>query len=407
MNKTRFGRIRQSIAALGLMIPLLASPLIAQSPTPEGTVITNTATATFTDANNNTYDPASASVSITVGFLAGINVTGPATAAPASPSTGNVATYTVTNQGNGLDTFIAAFSPSAGITITAYRIGATEYATLAELNTALAATDVAAGANLEISAVYNVAPGQGGQNLSLNLEIQSGRDNTTSDDHTISILPPVDGGVTVVALNNPTSELASPSTPITASFTVNNTGNATALFNLTTDAGTYVTVTSVNGTAGTSGTVTVAANTIETVVVEYTLQLAPLGTSTELELTATHDDFPATTDSDELIINVIRPALTVAKQAFRNDQTTLITGADEVLPGEFVQYRIAVTNDGSAIAEGIQIVDILPSEVIYDSVEAGGPGWIIDHTAGTVTATFGDPIGIGTSQYFWIRVQIR
>ena len=43
--------------------------------TPEGTVITNTATATYTDANTNSYAAVSGSVNVTVGFLPGVAVT--------------------------------------------------------------------------------------------------------------------------------------------------------------------------------------------------------------------------------------------------------------------------------------------------------------------------------------------
>ena len=51
-----------------------ATNLLAQTPTLEGTTITNTATASWTDANGNTYTPVSASASVIVGFLAGPDV---------------------------------------------------------------------------------------------------------------------------------------------------------------------------------------------------------------------------------------------------------------------------------------------------------------------------------------------
>jgi len=46
----------------------------AAGQTSEGTVITNTATVHWTDANGNTYTPASDAVSVTVGFQAGLSV---------------------------------------------------------------------------------------------------------------------------------------------------------------------------------------------------------------------------------------------------------------------------------------------------------------------------------------------
>ena len=71
--------------ALAAMLMMAAPQLYAQSPTPEGTVITNTTTVSFTDANGNTYSAVNASVSVTGGFVAGVNVSGAASATPASP----------------------------------------------------------------------------------------------------------------------------------------------------------------------------------------------------------------------------------------------------------------------------------------------------------------------------------
>src|SRR3982750_2965590 len=76
----------------------------AAAQTPEGTVITNTATVTYTDANSNSYAPVSGQVSVTVGFTAGVSVTANTPSpTPASPSTANQLTFTVTNAGNGTD----------------------------------------------------------------------------------------------------------------------------------------------------------------------------------------------------------------------------------------------------------------------------------------------------------------
>ena len=74
----------------------VAGRVAAQTPTPEGTVITNTATATYTDANSNSYAAVSGSVNVTVGFLPGVAVTANTPSqTPASPSTGDYLTYTV------------------------------------------------------------------------------------------------------------------------------------------------------------------------------------------------------------------------------------------------------------------------------------------------------------------------
>src|SRR5438093_5125086 len=61
----------RSLVLAALALVAVAGKALAQ--TPEGTVITNTATATYTDANNNPYSAVSGSVSVTVGFKAGVD----------------------------------------------------------------------------------------------------------------------------------------------------------------------------------------------------------------------------------------------------------------------------------------------------------------------------------------------
>ena len=58
---------RAAVAGLAAvaMLAFGAERASAQGPTPEGTVITNTATASFTDANGNTYTDVTASATDT------------------------------------------------------------------------------------------------------------------------------------------------------------------------------------------------------------------------------------------------------------------------------------------------------------------------------------------------------
>src|SRR5436190_19730730 len=121
-------RFNYSLALSAVALMALAGRVRAQ--TPEGTVITNTATATYTDANNNPYSAVSGSVSVTVGFKAGVTVTANTpTPTSASPSTADTMTFTVANPGNGTDSMtISQNNPVAGvITGTGYRSGATTY----------------------------------------------------------------------------------------------------------------------------------------------------------------------------------------------------------------------------------------------------------------------------------------
>src|SRR6476646_2905054 len=153
-------RFRSAGLALASILTLAAAPALkAQSPTPGGTVITNTATVSFTDANGNTYSAVNASVSVTVGFVAGVDVAGAASATPASPSSNTTLTFTIQNIGNGTDHVQVAEAISVGsvITVTSYVFNATSYATLAALNTALSAAAITQGSTFTVQVKYDVA----------------------------------------------------------------------------------------------------------------------------------------------------------------------------------------------------------------------------------------------------------
>lgn len=399
------------IALAGLMlVPLAAAPAFAQSsPTAEGTVITNTATASWTDANSNTYTPVTASVNVTVGFVAGVDVVSPATATPLSPSTGNELTYTLTNNGNGVDSLTVSVSAGAGVTVTGYKIGATVYATLADLNAALAGTPISAGGNVAVTVVYTVAPGQGGANIPLALTATSRRSTGTSDTSTTSVNPTAVASISVTPDGGTVSRLPSNGTQYTATYTLTNSGGVGATFNLAANSsnGAVVTIVSVNGTAGNTGSIVVGAGATVTVDVVYTVANgAAAGASSSLQLTATSSTNPAITDAGDYTVTVIRAAITMTKEAFRDNQTTAITGSDRVVPGEFIQYKITVTNGGASQANTVSVSDPLPAAVTYQSATGDAAGWTIGESSGTVTAALAS-LAPAASRFFWVRVQVK
>ena len=154
-------RVIRLVVLLGSLSLLGGAAVRAQ--TPEGTVITNTATVSFTDANGNSYTPVSASVNVTVAFQAGIDLTGSASVAPASPSPADTLAFTYQNIGNGNDSLRVTenISVAGVITVTGYRVNATTYVTLAALNTALSGILVAQDGTLLIKVIYDVAAGKG------------------------------------------------------------------------------------------------------------------------------------------------------------------------------------------------------------------------------------------------------
>lgn len=400
--------LKRLALAAALLVPFAAAPLSGQI-TPEGTVIQNTATASWTDANGNSYTPVSASVSVTVGFLAGVDVTSAASVTPASPSTGNTLAFTVGNVGNGTDSVSVSTAAASGVTISGYLIGATTYATLAELNTALAGTAITSGGNVTVTVVYTVASGQGGQTIPVSLTATSRRDSGTSDTSTTNVSPPTAAGVSVTPDGATVDRLPSNGAPAyTATFTVSNGGNAADVFDLSASiGGGAVTIVSVNGTAGSTSTVAVGASGSATVDVTYTVGDVAAGTTDPITLTATSQNDGTVNDTGDVTVRVIRAALAITKAAYEDDQTTAITASDRVVPGDFVQYRITVTNNGDAPASSVQVTDALPSEVSYVSASGDAAGWSFSVSGSTVTADLTGTLAAGASRYVWIRVQVR
>ncbi|HEU4454128.1 MAG TPA: hypothetical protein VFR81_13755 [Longimicrobium sp.] len=399
---------RVALAGL-LMAPFaLVSPARAQTPTSEGTVITNTATASYTDANGNTYTDATASVSVTVGFLAGPDASSPVSVTPGAPSTGNELGFTVTNTGNGVDSVSTSFTAGSGVTVTGYKVGAQTFTTLGELNTHLAGLAIPAGSSITVTVVYTVAPGQGGNTIPVSMTATSRRTPATSDASTTNVVPTVTGGVSVTPDGGTFQRLPSNATTYSQVFTVENTGNRSDTYTLAASAGTgaAVTIVSVDGTAGTAGSVTVAPGASATVTVVYTVADVAAGTADQVRLSATSGNDSGTDDDGYIDVQVVKASVTMTKEAFRDNQTTAIGGSDRVLPGEYIQYRITVTNGGGAQASDVEVSDALPAQVTYVSTSSDAAGWTIAESSGTVTGELAS-LAAGASRYFWIRVRIR
>ena len=409
------------VALAGLLLaPFAAMPAHAQSPTPEGTTITNTASATWTDANGNTYSPATASVSVLVGFKAGPDVQSPVSVTPPSPSTANELPFTIVNTGNGIDSVTVSATAASGVTITGYKIGSTTYATLAALNAALATTPVSAAGSVTVTVVYTVAPGQGGQTIPVSLTATSRRTPAApggSDTSSTNVLPAVAAAVVVTPDGGTVDRLPSGTGPTqyTETFTVQNTGNRDDTFALSASAGTILSIVSVNGTAGSGGSIAIAAGGTATVDVIYTVSnSAAAGATESLVLSATSTNDGTKSDPGNRVVRVVRAAISMTKEVFQDNQSTAIGGplsSDRVLPGQFIQYKVTVTNTGGAAATltgtGFGITDALPSQVTYVSTSADAAGWTISETSGTVSAALTGTLAPGASRFFWIRVQVK
>jgi uncharacterized repeat protein (TIGR01451 family) len=405
----------RTVALAAIAVAMVAVPARAQ--TPEGTVITNTATVNYQDANGRAYTPQSASVSVTVGFRVGIDVTPAADVTPPSPSSGQSITFPVTNIGNGPDTVqvTESISNAAVIAVTGYQINGAGpvYGTLAALNTALLSQELAGiGGSLTITVIYDVNAGQGGQTTAYTLTATSQRDGTGPgvDAATTNISPPTAFAVVVTPDGGTVQRLPSGASPYTQTFTVQNTGNVSETFDLTASdqALGVIAIVTVNGVSGTTAQVTIASGASAAVDVTYTVAEVAVGSTERLTLTAQSHTQPATQDAGYVDIQVIRPTVTIAKQVYRSDQSTVIGPTDRVVPQEVIWYRVSVTNTGNQNASSVHVDDLLPAELTFLSLVADVSGeWTLANSGNDVDADLTVTLGAGATRFFWIQARVN
>lgn len=261
-------------------------------------------------------------------------------------------------------------------------------------------TLVAAIANNVATSVTNVAT----------VTNSGGGDNDVTN-NVASVTSPVTVRLVVTTPDGATaSRLPSNGTSYSAIFTVTNAGSVSDSYTLAASVAPsgIVSITSVNGVSGTTGnTGTLAAGGATTVTVVYTVAAGvATGASATLTLTAASTS-ASTSDPGDLTITVVRAGIAMSKALYRDDKTTLVSGAAVVTPGEYVQYKIIVSSSGSASASSVSISDMLPAAVTYDSVTPDAAGWTIANASGAVTATLSGTMAAGTSRYFWIRVRVN
>jgi uncharacterized repeat protein (TIGR01451 family) len=409
LEMLRYLKWTSSLALLAVMLLAIATPARAQ--TPEGTVITNTATATYTDANGNAYTPVTGSVSVTVGFKAGVTVTAntPSPSA-ASPSTADTMTFTVANVGNGTDSMTISEAISVGgvITVTGYRFGATTYGTLAALNSALASAGIAQGGSIVLKIVFNVASGQGGVTTVYTLTGTSRRTPATSANAASTITPITTYGVAVTPDGGQNVQRI-PGNGYSFTFAVQNNGNGNDNFDLiaTSPGSPVITIVSVNGVAGDSSRISLAPAGSQNIVVVYNVANVAGGSTDTLSLLGRSVGQPATTDQGFMDLTVIKPNLTLTKAAYLDDGVTPV--ASGVVPGQIIRFRFTVTNSGATSASTVQVTDALPAQVTYVSTSSS-TGWSVSVAGQNVTANYtgtGGVLAASASATFELRVSIN
>ena len=206
------------------------------------------------------------------------------------------------------------------------------------------------------------------------------------------------------------TQLPSNGTNYTQTFVLTNNGSVSDSYNVVASvapAGT-VSIVSVNGVAGSSATTAVTASgATRNVAVVYSVATgAATGAAATITLTATSTVTTAASDAGDLTVTVTRAGVTMTKQLYRDDRTTLV-GAGAVTTGEYMQYRVTITNGGGAPATAVSVTDPIPNEVTYDSASPDAPGWTIATAGGTLTANLAGTLATGASRFFWIRVRVK
>src|SRR4051812_288110 len=207
------------------------------------------------------------------------------------------------------------------------------------------------------------------------------------------------------------AQLPSNGVSYTQTFVLTNTGSVSDSYTVvaTVAPAGVVTIVSVAGVAGSSATTTpIAVGATRNVDVVYTVATgAATGATATITLTATSIATSASTNPGDVTVTVARAGVTMSKQLYRDDRTTLVTGPAVVSAGEYVQYRVTLTNGGSASATALSVTDPIPGAVTYDSATPDAAGWTIATAAGTLTASLSGTLGVGTSRFFWIRVRVK
>ncbi len=418
-------RAARTLILAGLAAAFAATTAEAQ--TAEGDTIRNIATATFTDANSNAYAAVADTVDIIVGFQEGISVTPDGgVVTPASPTTGATIAFTVENVGNGVDSVTVSevlTDGSSAVTVTNYNWNSTDYGTIALLNAALSLHELAMGDTEVITITYDVAAAKGGETANYELTATSVRVGTESDPGDYDINIGETFGVSVVeqgsSLDTTTANLL-PGNGQTVVFEVTNTGNGTENFDLLTSQipGTMLSVTGMAGALVSQGgdpdsarITGLGPSTTTTVTVTFNVADLAAGTVDSLFILVRSVAQPATNAEGAYIVTLVKPSLTILKEAFTDAGLTAPVAGD-VLPGQSIWYKITVSNAaGTAAAESIDIDDDLPTEVTYvGNGDDGNPNWTIGGTGGPpwthIDAQL-TTLGAGASAYFWISVTIN
>ena len=328
-------------------------------------------------------------------FLVGSNGTYTVTAknTGTSASTGTITFTDTLPSGMQLVSSTVFTCSTAG---TAPQVVTCPYATAIAVNATVTATLIVSVAAAAVPSVTNRVWASGGGTL----VPSSASDPTTVNQYLVDVTP----------VNSAVSQLPSNGTNYTGLYTVKNSGTLSDTYTLSAlkAPGTSLSIVSVNGVAGTGGSVTLAAGASASIPVVYTVvTAAATGAVDTLRLRALSSASAAVMDTGSYDITVVRAGLSIVKQLYRNDQTTLITPSDIVAPGELVQFKIIVTGTGAASNSAVKVTDPIPGAVTYIVATGDSPGWTFSITGSSFSANLTGTLASANSRFFWIQVRVQ
>jgi uncharacterized repeat protein (TIGR01451 family) len=203
MVSTKSKQSKALWVAAVFLAAVLFTPLIAVAATPQGTVITNEASADYSDANANNYTAISNTTSVTVTSVFTVSVTTPTD--QSGPSNDNVVyAYTVTNTGNDNNTFaLSAASGAGGNTWTATLIFDTN------------GNDVLDAGENTVTNSTGVVPADNTYKFFVVVTIPVNTLNGQTDDTVLTVIGAQDGGAGDDATDTVTTTALAPAMTIT------------------------------------------------------------------------------------------------------------------------------------------------------------------------------------------------
>jgi len=253
-----------------------------------------------------------------------------------------------------------------------------------------------------------VASGQGGVTTVYTLTATSRRTPATSANASSTITPITVYGLAVTPDGGQNVQRL-PGNGYSFTFAVQNNGNGNDNFDViaTSPGSPVITVVSVNGVAGDSVRISLAASGSQNIVVVYNVANVAGGSTDTLSLLGRSVGQPATTDQGFMDLTVIKPNLTLTKAAYLDDGVTPV--ASGVAPGQVIRYRFTITNGGATSASNVQVTDALPAQVTYVSTSSS-TGWTVAVVGQNVTASYtgtGSVLAASASATFELRVSIN